>query len=373
MGEYQDISDLVDKLQNTKFSAFNDIEHDASIKTYDALSCGCCANKYLFDKHNEKPFYIHFLRNISETDFLSREYMSEILDYKKVNKSNLLYEFDDEIMLKEKLEFTNGKVYILHFKPISIYESKFKKRDNLILPFINDKIEKIIKDKYFFLIFKLHYVEVKLYSVEKLKHILKENGIEDDLTPAKKNDKKNKNKNKKNQKKKKRIKKKGKGVEIVEKDCDSEDRASLSSLEESEINNEDVKSEVSDDSDEDMTKDVINDDDNYKNDDVKNEVSIVENHKLNIVFDKTIVFENKEYIITLINHVYNTKDKVKIYFDKYTIIIVIRDLHYDNYNKKNGLHFNIKCINECETSPVIHAYINDGIISNLTFINSICD
>ena len=162
-------------------------------------------------------------------------------------------------------------------------------------------------------------------------------------------------------------------MEIVEKDCDSEDRASLSSLEESEINNEDVKSEVSDDSDEDMTKDVINDDDNYKNDDVKNEVSIVENHKLNIVFDKTIVFENKEYIITLINHVYNTKDKVKIYFDKYTIIIVIRDLHYDNYNKKNGLHFNIKCINECETSPVIHAYINDGIISNLTFINSICD
>ena len=370
MGEYQDISDLVDKLQNTKFNAFNDIEHDASMKTYDALSCNCCANKYLFDKHNEKPFYIHFLRNtLSETDFLSREYMSEILDYKKVNKSNLLYEFDDEVILKEKIEFTNGKVYILHFKPISIYESKLKGRDNLILPFINKEIEKIIKDKYFFLIFKLHYVEVKLYSVEKLKHILKENGIEDDLTPAKKNDKKNKNKNKKNQKKKKRIKKKGKGVKIVEKDYDSE---------ESEINNEDVKSEGSDDSDDSdedtkNTKDVINDNDNHKNDDVKNDVSIVENHKLNIVFDKSIVFENKEYIITLINHVYNTKDKVKIYFDKYTIIIVIRDLHYDNYNKKNGLHFNIKCINECQTSPVIHAYINDGVISNLTFINSICD
>jgi hypothetical protein len=94
---------------------------------------------------------------------------------------------------------------------------------------------------------------------------------------------------------------------------------------------------------------------------------------LNIVFDKFNTFQNADYLITVLYQIYNTNNKVKQYFDEYDVIYIIKDLHFDNYYSKRGNHFNLKLISKTKSSPILHAYINEGVINNITFIQSLTD
>jgi hypothetical protein len=343
------LTKLIENATGKHFKAFNDIDVKASLDGLDGLTCGCCLNRALIRKHPNTPFYIQFVKNKpKDINYITREYLNELLYYNDVNKSNEIHRFNEE-------EYTetitiDENVYTIHLLPIAIYENRIKRVDNTIIPFLTDELEEMLESKFYFVIYKIKYVKLSFYD---LLGQLKGNDEPVVCVVSKKVNKKSK----KSKKSKKNVGKKN------ENECD--------------------KSDKSDESD-----DVIETRDNVievADEVVETTASMVETTPsispqmvettatLNIVFDKFNTFQNTDYLTTVIYQIYNTNNKVKQYFDEYDVIYVIKDLHFDNYHYKRGNHFNIKLISNTKISPILHAYLNEGVINNITFIQSLTD
>jgi hypothetical protein len=362
------LTKLIKQTNDKHYKSWSDLDIKTSVGVFDRLCCSCCLSNDLIQKHDETTFYIHFAVNKpTQKDFLTREYLNEILEYKGVNKSNEIYQFNTE-PITEQIRYNDGRAYILNLCPVAIYEDRKPRKDNLIIPFLTNVLETLLEDKFYFVVFKIKYSKVKMYSVEKLERLIKNNEPTTD-TLKRKATKKGKKKGKKN---KKLIEQKcNKCDDTISEDTISEDTVSENTVSDDTISedtiSEDTISEntVSDDtvSDDKISDDTVSDD-KISDDDQNNTM-------LNIIFDKNNEFQDREYLKTLIHHIYYSNIKIKQYFDDYDILYIIKDLHFDNNYIKRGYHFNLKLISKITSTPTLHAYVFDGIITDITIIQSL--
>jgi hypothetical protein len=116
-------------------------------------------------------------------------------------------------------------------------------------------------------------------------------------------------------------------------------------------------------------------DEEYNSNNSNNSDKSVENNSntLHISFNNKKVF-NKcdiDYIVELLNDLYNENLKFKDLFNRYNKIWVIKNIHLDRDYLPDTNHFNIKLINNDEASNTFHCYIRNNKISRITEICSI--
>jgi hypothetical protein len=57
------LSKLIENATGKHFKSFNDVDVKASVDNFDGLTCGCCLNRALINKHSNNPF-IYNLKKI---------------------------------------------------------------------------------------------------------------------------------------------------------------------------------------------------------------------------------------------------------------------------------------------------------------------
>ena len=141
-------------------------------------------------------------------------------------------------------------------------------------------------------------------------------------------------------------------ITIVEKLAENED-----------INNNDNESDTNNDKISESNSESLSDED-------EDEAIIISEI---VCFNKRILFNDKQILINMIQNLYNINNNFQVLLQKYTTINIIKDIHYDNDTTKKGLHFNVILFNKTEhiTSSVLHFYINNNTITNITAITNI--
>ena len=91
------LSKLIENATGKHFKSFNDVDVKASVDNFDGLTCGCCLNRALINKHSNTPFYLQFIKNkVKDVEYMTREYLNEILYYNDVSKTDEIYQFKEE-------------------------------------------------------------------------------------------------------------------------------------------------------------------------------------------------------------------------------------------------------------------------------------
>jgi hypothetical protein len=210
------------------------------------------------------------------------------------------------------------------------------------------------------------------------------------------------NKNKRNKKKNKRNKnKRNKNNDIIadnasdtvitEDENDKENNELISDDESETVITEDASDIIADNaSDTVIGYDLISEDENEiidffdipkdttqqnYNSDNENDIKYGEKPHVNFSNSDYFSYEDKEYIISLLNKLYDNNETYKSYISNnlFTRITVLKNFHYDKSFIDKSLHFNIWFNNRYSRSSVKHVYIKDEAIQSITEINNILD
>jgi hypothetical protein len=262
------------------------------------------------------PFIYHFKDDIKLNEFINKHTNHTVI-YK--------YTIFDDIRTLHKNDIDLFKHYILNKKDDSDDEEEEKIEDEYIQPLLSD--EELID-------------------------------LFDDKTKAKKSkSKKNKKKNIKNI-----------SCKTV---CDNSIGDASDIVSDNSIG--DVSDIVSDNSICDASDNSIGDASDNSIGDTSDDINI-EAYKIKYAISERFSDTHKFKINKYINELYDNNIKFKNRMDDYNLIMVVKNLHYDNNRNSKSLHFNAKLINtsNCNTSNQYHFYI-DKMTNKINSITEICN